>query len=302
MFENNINLNLYKTFYDVARYGSFSKAAEFTYSTQSAISKAIKKLENELKTQLFYRKSNGVELTENGKELLFYVEKSYGNLLTAERILFEKENLDRGKLSIGINKNIGSCYIFDKVFEFHDNYPNIEISLITDNTNQLFELLDKHKIDFFVDTSYQKSNNIDLKIKKILEAQYVFFYKNNTKHTEYKDIKSINDLKDKTLILPLLDTSSRKELDEIFLKNKLKIKNVLNVNSNEMITNAVKKDFGIGYVLYDLIKEEVLNGKYKLVNLNENMPSITINLIYNEKFMTNAPKKFIEKYIDVDSF
>ena len=170
MFENNINLNLYKTFYDVARYGSFSKAAEFTYSTQSAISKAIKKLENELKTQLFYRKSNGVELTENGKELLFYVEKSYGNLLTAERILFEKENLDRGKLSIGINKNIGSFYIFDKVFEFHDNYPNIEISLITDNTNQLFELLDKHKIDFFVDTSYQKSNNIDLKIKKILEA------------------------------------------------------------------------------------------------------------------------------------
>ena len=97
MLKGNINLNLYKTFYDVARYGSFSKAAEFTYTTQPAISKSIKKLENDLETELFYRKSNGIELTEKGRELLFYVEKSYGNLLTAERILLETEELKQFK-------------------------------------------------------------------------------------------------------------------------------------------------------------------------------------------------------------
>ena len=53
-----INLNLYKVFYDVAKYGSFSKTAEFTYTTQYAISKSIKKLEEELETQLFYRNNN----------------------------------------------------------------------------------------------------------------------------------------------------------------------------------------------------------------------------------------------------
>ena len=71
----NINLNLYKTFYDVARYGSFSKAAEFTFSTQPSISKQIKNLENQLETELFHRKPNGVELTEKGKELLFYIKQ-----------------------------------------------------------------------------------------------------------------------------------------------------------------------------------------------------------------------------------
>ena len=75
MIFSNINLNLYKTFYEVSKYGSFSKTAEMTYSTQSAISKAIMKLEEELETKLFYRKSNGVELTDKGKELLYYVEK-----------------------------------------------------------------------------------------------------------------------------------------------------------------------------------------------------------------------------------
>jgi DNA-binding transcriptional LysR family regulator len=91
MFENNINLNLYKVFYDVAQYGSFSKAAEFTYTTQSAISKSIKKLEEELGDKLFYRNPHGVELTDKGKQLLFYVEKSFGNLLTAERLMLETE-------------------------------------------------------------------------------------------------------------------------------------------------------------------------------------------------------------------
>ena len=50
MFQSNINLNLYKTFYDAAKYGSFSKASEYTFTSQPAISKSIKKLEKELNT------------------------------------------------------------------------------------------------------------------------------------------------------------------------------------------------------------------------------------------------------------
>ena len=64
MYKTNINLNLYKTFYDVAKYGSISKAAKYEFTSQPAISKSIKKLEDELGTQLFYRNLNGVELTD----------------------------------------------------------------------------------------------------------------------------------------------------------------------------------------------------------------------------------------------
>ena len=102
MLKSNVNLNLYKVFYEVCKYGSFSKAAEFTYTTQSSISKSIRKLEDALGSELFFRKSSGIELTPKGKELLYYVEKSYGNLITAERIILENENLERGKLSIGL--------------------------------------------------------------------------------------------------------------------------------------------------------------------------------------------------------
>ena len=58
MFQTIINLNLDKTFYDVAKYGSFSKASECTFTSQPAISKAIKKFEKELGVQLLYRNTN----------------------------------------------------------------------------------------------------------------------------------------------------------------------------------------------------------------------------------------------------
>ena len=99
---NNINLNLYKDFYAVSIYGSLAKAAEYTYTSAPAISKSIKKLESVLNRKLFYRKPSGMELTAHGKELLYYVEKSFNNLLIAERNMLETDNLERGKLVIGM--------------------------------------------------------------------------------------------------------------------------------------------------------------------------------------------------------
>ena len=122
MYKSNINLNLYKTFYDVAKNGSISKAAQYSYTSQPAISKSIKRLEEELEVQLFYRNLNGVELTEKGKELLYYVEKSYNNLLTAKKIMLETDALERGNLSIGMPSNIGSFFLFDKIIDFHKKY------------------------------------------------------------------------------------------------------------------------------------------------------------------------------------
>ena len=120
MYKTNINLNLYKTFYDVVKYGSISKAAKYSFTSQPAVSKAIKKLEEELNIQLFYRNLNGVLLTDKGKELLYFVEKSYSNLIIAERTMLETENLEIGKLSIGMPSNIGSFFLFSLSISLRD--------------------------------------------------------------------------------------------------------------------------------------------------------------------------------------
>lgn len=301
MYKSNINLNLYKTFYDVAKYGSISKAAQYGFTSQPAVSKSIKRLEDELGVQLFYRNLNGVELTDKGNELLYFVEKSYSNLVVAERTMVETENLERGKLSIGMPSNIGSFFLFDKIINFHRKYPNIEITIVTGSTSKLISLLDSHQVDFVIDTSpINVKLNEGIKITKLDEVQYCFVVKNNTQNGEYKDIKSLDDLKDKPLILPIPGTSNRNDLDELLLKNKVEIQNVINIHTSEMIISAIKKDLGIGYIIYNLVEDDIKKGEIEILDIKDKLPTVEINIIFNKSFLTTAPKRFIEEYIDYE--
>ena len=72
MYKSNVNFNSYKIFYEVATSESISDASKKLFITQSAVSKAIKKLEEDLNTNLFYRNRNGVKLTDKGIQLLFF--------------------------------------------------------------------------------------------------------------------------------------------------------------------------------------------------------------------------------------
>ena len=80
MYKSNTNFNLYKTFYDVVICGSISKAANMNYTSQPAISRSIKTLENELNTKLFIRTKKVLNL--------LIKEKNYFSMLSKVIILF----------------------------------------------------------------------------------------------------------------------------------------------------------------------------------------------------------------------
>lgn len=298
MLNDNINLNLYKVFYDVCKYGSFSKTAEFTYSTQSSISKSIKKLEEELDTKLFYRNPHGIELTEDGKDLLYYVEKAYGNLVIAERTMVEKEKLERGKLNMGLPSYISSFFFFDKVMDFYNKYPNIEINLMNGSRGYLLGLMDKHQIDFIIYSSPIKDdirNKENLSVEKLYSVKYSFFCKAED-YDKYKNIKSIKDIENIPLVLPLPGTNHRKYLDEVFIKNNIKVNRVINIHTSEGILSGVKNGLGVGYIIEDIVKN---NDEFKIIEVKEKLHEEDIVIIYDKKMLTRAPIKFIEENLNI---
>ena len=299
MYKSIINLNLYKIFYEVALSESISDASKKLFITQSAVSKAIKKLEEDLNTNLFYRNNKGVKLTDKGKELLFYVEEAFNNLVTAERTMIESQTLNKGKIAIGVPSQIGSFYIFEDITNFHKKYPNIEITIISKTTTQLLKLLEQHEIDFIIDTSPINTKIDNIMIQPLIEVNNCFVIKADSSIFIDK-IKSISDLTNYPLVLPIKGTDNRKQLDKIFEKNNIELNNVINIHTSEMIVGAVKKDLGIGYIIYDVIKDNVENGEFKMLNIKEKLPKITINLIYIEKYLTIAPKFFIENYLNIN--
>lgn len=298
MMKNDVNLNLYKVFYDVSKYGSFSKTAEFTYTTQSSVSKSIKKLEEELNTKLFYRKPHGIELTEEGKSVLYYVEKAYGNLLIAERIVKETDNLERGKLNIGLPSYISSFYFMDKIIDFYKKYPNIEITLINGNRESLLDLLNKHQLDFFIYSApiIEDIKDDDIEVVKLYPIKYTFFCRTD-EYDKYKNIKTIKDIENVPLVLPVPGSNNRKFLDEVLLKNDVNITRAINIHTSEGIVTGVKNKLGIGYIISDIIKDD---DNFKCIDIDTKLHEEEIALIYNKKFLTKAPTKFIKDYININ--
>lgn len=298
MYKSNVNFNSYKIFYEVATSESISDASKKLFITQSAVSKAIKKLEEDLNTNLFYRNRNGVKLTDKGIQLLFYVKEAFNNLITAERAIIESKSLNQGKISIGVPSQIGSFFIFENITQFHKKFPNIEITIISKTTTQLLKLLEQHELDFIIDTSPINTNIDNVVIKPLKKVESCFAVKKDTEFN-IKDIKNINDLKKFPLVLPVKGAYNRRQLDKFFEKNNFEPNNVINIHTSEMIVGAIKKDLGIGYIIYDVIKDNVENGEFQVIKFIENLPKTEINLVYIEKYLTIAPKYFIEEYLKI---
>ena len=101
-----INYELYKVFYHVARTLSFSEASRELFISQSAVSQSIKVLEKKLGQPLFIRSTKKVRLTLEGEILLKHVEPAMNLLRRGENQLLETNSLNGGQLRIAASDTI----------------------------------------------------------------------------------------------------------------------------------------------------------------------------------------------------
>ena len=283
MYNSNLNLNLYKMFYDVAQYGSVSTASKNLNISQPAISRAIKRLEEDLDVTLFYRTLNGMILTEKGRELLTFVEEACNSLIIGERTMMETNSLIKGKLTIGVPQSIASFYLLDRLNKFHETYKDIEISLINRPTEELIKLLESHELDIIIDLSPIQTHEKELHIEELIHCHYGFVVKSDL------DICLVD--------LPIEKSFKRQRLNEILMECGVNLKNTITIESNEMIKETIKNSNSIGYVLLNSVEKELKSGELKEIEFEKKLPYATINLVYIDKYLTKAPQVFIEDYL-----
>lgn len=284
------NWDLYKTFYSVAKYNSFSKAAEKLYVTQPSISYAIKQLESNLNTKLFYRNPSGIKLTLEGKELLDYVEKSYNLLISGERNLKESQNFTHGRVAVGVQSHIGRFFLFPFVEKFHQDYPNIEIKIISRNTEEMIKALENNDIDFMIDTSPIESIYNNLKIYPLLDLENCFISKNEM--DEEISLKELNDYK---LVLPVKRSTPRKQLDYICQNAGVELKPFMTIETTEMLIDSIEKEMGIGYVIKQAVSKELKQKELFEIKVKEKLPTLTLNIVYVREYLTNIPRTFMNR-------
>lgn len=116
-----------KAFESVARFMSFTQAADELNVTQSAVSRQVKQLEQDLNTQLIERKHRSIELTIEGLQLFQALRESY---LSLETLLSSWQEPKRKRIVIKATLSFATRILISKVRELNERYPEHEIVII----------------------------------------------------------------------------------------------------------------------------------------------------------------------------
>lgn len=285
----NVDLELYKVFYVVAKNKHMTRASEELHISQPAISQSIKKLEDQLGGTLFLRSNKGMELTEEGKMFYEYVKGALELIGNAENEFTSFKDLSKGEIKVGCSTTLTKLILMDALENFHKDYPNININIVNGLTGNLINDLKLGNLDFVIfNESNVKENNLYL--EKIKELKQGFVY-NPDYYTD--NVKTFSDLNKLPLILQNGESNSRKLLDYIALQKHVKLIPRMEVVSQELISEFANIGLGIGFVIIDLANRNFKN--LKELEINKTIPNINVYLAMNKSIsLTFASKKFID--------
>ncbi len=285
---SNINYNLYKSFLVVYETQNISRAADFLYISQPAVSHNIKELEKQLGIQLFYKKANGMSATSEADILYKYISSAFNSIWKGELTISDMAGLKTGVVKVGVPSYIAVLYLADIITEFRQKSPNIKIEIVSKSMSDMIAMLQTQNLDIVID-SQPISADKKTEIKYLKSYSHCFF--STDKYYSEKPL-GVDNLSN----LPLVISSQNSEEIKL-LKNatqSAKINPVIEAWTTEAVIKFVKEGNGVGYCQEDYIQEELKNGSLKKFNLNFALPKLDIYCGYMTDTLAYAPKKFIE--------
>ncbi|WP_345423652.1 LysR family transcriptional regulator [Halioxenophilus aromaticivorans] len=137
-------------FYEVAKRGSFTLAAEQLHIAQPAVSMAVKKLEQSLELTLFHRVERQISLTDEGQRLYRQAERILQAVADAELEMRELRGLERGSVQLGTPSMLGSYHFPSIIMAFRRRYPNLTFTVHEGGAWQLQTMLERGELDLAV--------------------------------------------------------------------------------------------------------------------------------------------------------
>lgn len=227
----------------LARLGSFTEAARDLFLTQSAISHAIKALEEQAGCRLFERAGRRVTLTQAGEQFLRHVEKILGEMKAARTGLEELSRWGHGRLRLGASTT--ACqYILPTVLrEFKQSFPKCMISIDPGDHAHQTELLLSNRIDLAL--MLEPAGLKELVFVPLFVDEMRFLL--SPTHAWAQAGRVLQEtMETETLILYNQTSYTFRLVKEYFRKEGMPMANFLELGSMEAIKELVKIGLGVG--------------------------------------------------------
>lgn len=249
-----MDLHALNIFIEVAELKSFTRAGEKLGYSQPTVSFQIKQLEKELGVQLFDRIGHTVNLTDAGRDALYYAQRICQ--MSQEMALGADQRREpRGVIRIGMADSLCIPLVAQAFEKFRQDYPKVMLNVTTAATADVFHLLDHNEVDMICtldvpvyDTAYVIADEEPVAVHVVASPENPLAQKEEI---------TVEELLPYPFMLTEKGMSYRRLLDEHLAKKGLEIQPVLEMGGADLISRLVEQNMGLS-LLPDYVTEEAV--------------------------------------------
>ena len=273
-----------------ARCQNVTRAAERLRVSQPNVTMAIKKLETELGIILFDRSNKTLTLTPEGEIFLSRVESILSDIDNAVTELSEYRDLQKGTIKIGIPPMMGA-HLFPKIFsDFRHRHKDIDIKLFEEGSMSIREKLEMDELDFGIVIISRAAPT--LRVIPMLKSRLMLCAPSRCSLAK-KETVSAKDIGDNELILLKEGTFLRELVLELFKKENIEPKIVLESGQIATIKGLVAQGVGVAFLL-DMVLPKQGDKGIKVLPLRESI-FVDVGLAWKKgSYVSKAAYSFIE--------
>ena len=280
------------TFLQVAKFKSFSRAAEQLGYTQAAVTIQIKNLENELGVHLFDRIGKQTLLTHQGRIFYNYASNITREISQAKDALSNPDELT-GKLCLGTIESVCASVFPVLLREYHRRYPKVNIKIVTDSPEILLHMMDKNTLDivYFLDKPVYNTKWV-----KVLEKpEEVFFVSSSENSLSKRRELNLDEVICQPFISTEKDASYRLLLEESLAEKGYELHPFLETGNTEFIINQLRHNLGVSFLPGFIVKKDLDEGRLSRLDVRDFHLQVCRQIVYHkDKWVTREMKAFLE--------
>lgn len=286
-----VSADLYRTFYGVGLYLSFSKAARELGVSQSAISQSIKSLEQELGMPLFARTTKSVMFTPEGKELFDTVAKAFTLLDNGVTQLRERVNQSYASLSLAATDTLCRHYLLPYFRRWRENNKDIALQIVNRQSRECVEMVLNKEANLAVVNDFEGlSENPLLHVRELARQQDLFVGGLTYKGAGFYDQ---GRLLNEPMLLLQKGTSGRSFFDEIThgacRQPRFELSNF------DLLLDLVEIDMGVALLPNMVVNSKLQEGSIVKIDTDIQVPERKIMLVQSKLVpQTEGVKHFVD--------
>ncbi|MFZ4763156.1 MAG: LysR family transcriptional regulator [Alphaproteobacteria bacterium] len=268
-----------RIFHAVAEAGSFTHAGMVLDLSQSAVSRQISTLEENINVPLFHRHARGLILTEQGEVLHKTVKEVFSRLSMVEAMITEGKAKPKGALKITTTFAFGVDWLSPKINEFVKSYPEIQLSLLIDDRELNLAMREADAAIRFIQPRQPEL------ICRHLCTMRLRVYASNSYLQEHPQPLNITDLSSHYLVCyppqSVLPFNSANWLyEQVEKQNLLQTGRMVMINNIHAIAKAVESGMGLA-LLPEFMAAQLRNISPVLADVAT--PAVDVNFVYSEE-------------------